>query len=147
MEIRCWILNYLSDSFPHIRQVSFRSNSHVINLPVFNRRRFALIMLFPMCTNDKNLYSCLSIDGWVRTYTSMYVCVYVCDRMHINSFFIHLRVVVNILQYYKCYTCNTTFNTRQKNDWLLKKWQEFENSFQMVYISWWAGIRLTISKV
>ena len=63
---------------PNIRQVSFRSNSHVINLPVFNRRRFALIMLFPMCTNDKNLYSCLSVDEWV----CINACVCVWQNVH-----------------------------------------------------------------
>ena len=90
IEISFWILDNLSVRFPHIRQVSFRSNSHVINLLVFNRRRFALIILFPMCTNDKNLYLCSDIHQCVYTC----VCVYVCERMYINSIFIHLRVVV-----------------------------------------------------
>ena len=124
MEIRCWILNYLSDSFPHIRQVSFRSNSHVINLPVFNRRRFALIMLFPMCTNDKNLYSCLSVDEWVCTNAC------VCVWQNVHKFYFYspegcCKIFYN--------TTNVTFviqhptKVKTKNDWLLKNGKNSKN--------------------
>ena len=58
-------------SFSHIIQVSLRSNSHVINLRVFNRHRFALIMLFPVCTNDKSVCMCMCVC----------VCVCVCAKV------------------------------------------------------------------
>ena len=59
------------------------------------------------------------------------VCVYMCERMQRNSIFIHLGVVVKSYN-----TTNVTLviqhstkDVNTKNDGLLKKWQEFKNSF------------------
>ena len=101
-------------------------DSHVINLPVFNRRRFALIMLFPMCTNDKNLYSCLSIDEWV----CRNVCVWECVWQNAHKFYFYspegcCKIFYN--------TTNVTLviqhptKTKTKNDWLLKNGKNSKN--------------------